>query len=459
MNSLGCPQGQVCDPARMRCVSCVGDNDCATDERCANSVCKKKCTSDNMCTPLGMLCDTARGYCVACLTSTDCKAEQYCSNGDCLADICTGGSSSCQNNTVVHCKTDGSGFDTPTVCATNTTCTVTSGMASCKSQVCTPTVTYCDPLTGSEKILVCSADGLTSTTKSDCATSSQVCVAGTCAAVVCPKAMKFCQGQDLRQCTAKGDASSVTQTCTATQYCDSTALACKPLMCTPNQPACAANVKTTCNADGSGFLPGGTDCSPQYCSNGACIDAFLRDNFEDMSFSQWTVSPLGNYTITAASSPGANGTNYALLLSKAANSTVPDGLSYTFPTPIQPKSISYWSKTSTTLSATGFTRFVNASGATPDILFYTYFGPNVFFNYAAGYDSTSLTVGTWYHIELRNIDWTARSFDLYVNGVALLTGVKFMGTSTSITRIELYNTEYSSTTSYSAYWDEFEILP
>jgi hypothetical protein len=72
---------------------------------------------------------------------------------------------------------------------------------------------------------------------------------------------------------------------------------------------------------------------------------------------------------------------------------------------------------------------------------------------------TTISTSSWYHIELRNIDWTARTFDLYVNSTSVATGAKFAGTSTSITRIELYNTYYSSTTSYPAYWDEFELLP
>src|SRR5262249_9024975 len=155
-------------------------------QRCALSVCRLKCTSDNMCTSMGMLCDISHGYCVGCLTNNDCKPEQFCSNGTCATDLCMGGSSLCQNNSVVQCRTDGSGYNAPTSCGTTQTCPLTNGMAACKSQVCTPTVTYCDPLTGSEKILVCSADGLTSSVKSDCAASSQVCVAGACSAVVCP---------------------------------------------------------------------------------------------------------------------------------------------------------------------------------------------------------------------------------------------------------------------------------
>jgi hypothetical protein len=453
MNSLGCPSGQVCDTTRMRCVQCVGDNDCATDQKCASNVCRKKCTSDNMCTSMGMLCNTTGMYCVSCLMSTDCKPAEYCSNGACLADVCTQGTSSCNNNAVLHCKSDGSGFDPAVACTTGQTCSVSGGAASCKTQACTPTVTYCDPGMGSEKVLVCSADGLTMTAKTDCAASSQVCVAGACAAVVCPKGMRFCQGQDLRQCTTKGDASTLVQSCTTTQYCDATSMTCKARVCTPNQPGCSGNILAMCNGDGSGFLSGGTDCSPNYCSGGACISAFLNETFEDQSSARWTAGS-GSYTISAASTPGANGTMYALSMTKNLSGTVPDGLSYSFTTPVQPKSVSYWTKTSYTGSGMGYTRLVNGT----DVVFYSYFTSSYLYLIYGGttnYSTVAATATTWYHVELRNIDWTARTFDLYVNGVSVAPARPFSGTSTSVGRVELF----SSTISYTAYWDEIELFP
>jgi hypothetical protein len=453
MNSLGCPQGQVCDTSRMRCVQCVGDNDCATTQRCALSVCRLKCTSDNMCTSMGMLCDISHGYCVGCLTANDCKPEQYCSNGTCVADICMGGSSLCQNNAVAQCRTDGSGYNAPTTCSTGQTCTLTNGMASCKSQVCTPTVTYCDPL--SEKILVCSADGLTSSVKSDCASSSQVCVAGACAAVVCPAGTRFCQGQELRQCSTKGDASTLTQTCTATQYCDMTTLACKAQVCTPNQPGCSGNVMATCNADGSGFLSGGTLCDPKFCVNGACSDGILNENFENGSYSDWTPATT-NYTISATSTPGANATNYALSMTKTLSGTTPDGLFYSFSTGVQPKSISYWVKSSSTSGSVGYFSLSGAAGTIYYSCFACYLGTGYMTAASTTYNSVSFTSGIWYHVELRNIDWSLRQFDLYINSTQISTArLSFSGTSTAITRIDLFNVSLSTT----GYWDEIQLLP
>jgi hypothetical protein len=454
MNSLACPSGQVCDTARMRCAQCVGDNDCATDQKCASDVCRKKCASDNMCTPMGMLCDIAHGYCVSCLATTDCKAAEYCSNGACLADVCTQGTSSCNNNAVVHCKSDGSGFDPPVTCGTGQGCVVTAGAATCKSQVCTPTVTSCDSAAMSEKVLVCSADGLTSTVKTDCAASSQVCVAGACATVMCRPGLYFCQGQDVRFCSAKGDSSTVMTTCTDREYCSTTTLDCQLRVCMPNQPACNGNVATTCNGDGSGYVAGGTSCAPKLCSVGACVDVLFQESFEG-NYDMWTVG-TGQYTRSATATPGANGSTYALSMTKSANGlTLADGLSYTFSTPVQPASISYWVKTGTTgVAGLGYFRLLNGS----EVLYYSYFTTPSSLTVAYGggsYGDEVARANTWYHLELRNINWSTRTFDLYLDGNNATFGVTFAGTSTSINRIELF----SSVATYTAYWDEIQFLP
>src|SRR5262249_47494738 len=112
-NSLDCGSGQVCDTARMRCVECVGTNDCPMTAKCVSNVCRAKCSSDTQCTGMGLLCDIAQGICVQCIGAGDCKPDQYCAAGTCTADVCTGGTTSCMNNSVVTCRADGSGYGLP----------------------------------------------------------------------------------------------------------------------------------------------------------------------------------------------------------------------------------------------------------------------------------------------------------------------------------------------------------
>jgi hypothetical protein len=58
---------------------------------------------------------------------------------------------------------------------------------------------------------------------------------------------------------------------------------------------------------------------------------------------------------------------------------------------------------------------------------------------------------------LRTLDH--RTFDLYLNGTVLGTGVKLAGVSTSLTRIELSSSSYSTTTKYTASRDDIVVLP
>jgi len=304
-------------------------------------------------------------------------------------------------------------------------------------------------------VLTCSADGLTSTTVSDCATSGKACVAATCMAVVCSPGSKFCQGQELRQCGAGGDSSTVVQACAATQYCDLVSLSCKAQVCTPNQPACAGTVRTTCNADGSGVLGGGTDCSPMYCVAGVCADSILREDFEDGNYDGWVEGSSSSiYTRTVTSMPGPMGTpSNVLCLTKMGPSVTPDGLSYTFAGPVQPRSISYWVEVTLPQSTMGDTRFVNGT----DVLFQSYFGYYIELLYSSPY-MVAASSNTWYHVELRNIDWTARTFDLYLNDAVVVAAAKLAGTSTSITSIQLYNAYYLMPY-YTACWDDIVLLP
>jgi Cys-rich repeat protein len=269
-NSLDCPTGQICNTTAGRCVECVGANDCAANQTCANNTCRAKCSSDNDCTKMGLLCDLGKGYCVKCVGATDCKPEEYCLEGACTPDVCAAGSSTCQANAVVTCRADGSGYGGPATCTAQQTCVASQGMASCKDRLCTPSVVACD--TQSEKIIQCSADGLSFTTETDCAASSQVCVAAACVPVVCEAGKQYCKDGAVRKCSAKGDMTAVVQTCTASQFCDAVSATCKPLLCTPNGPACNGKIATTCNADGSGYVVGGIDCGIKNCSGGQCVD-------------------------------------------------------------------------------------------------------------------------------------------------------------------------------------------
>lgn len=276
-NSLDCPSGLVCNTATKLCVACVSDADCGASGRCAANICRPLCKSDKDCTPMGLLCDATAGYCVNCVSDAGCKPAEYCSQGACQPDVCVAGSAHCQNNAVTTCNASGSGTLPPVSCTTTQTCVEANNAASCVDQVCSPLVRGCS--TTGERVVQCSADGLTQNTTEDCGANGQVCVAAACKPVVCTAGAKYCAGSELRQCSAKGDSYVAITTCTSTQYCDDTSGSCKSQVCTPNAAACNGTIATTCNANGSGYVTGGTDCAPsQICVSGTCQSLLCSPN-------------------------------------------------------------------------------------------------------------------------------------------------------------------------------------
>jgi hypothetical protein len=80
---------------------------------------------------------------------------------------------------------------------------------------------------------------------------------------------QLCDGNVLRLCSSDGLTSQSLGTCAPGTYCDPDAATCVAGVCAASEPACSGSVATDCNATGTGYEAGGTDCS----SDGdACID-------------------------------------------------------------------------------------------------------------------------------------------------------------------------------------------
>jgi hypothetical protein len=454
-NSLDCPMGQVCETTSMRCVECVGTNDCPMGNKCIGNSCRSTCTSDTMCTAKGLLCDLSQGICVQCIAANDCKADEFCSAGTCAADVCNGGSTSCMANSVVTCRADGSGYGSPVSCGSQV-CVASGTSASCKDHLCTPSVTGCS-MTG-EQVIKCAADGLSQTVQDDCAAKSQVCVAATCVAGVCSPGKRYCSGNESRQCSVKGDSYTVVQTCQVTDYCDSTTGACKPKVCTANMPACNGRVLTTCNSDGSGFMAGGTDCTPKYCNSGACVDNLFHEDFESGTLGAGWINGSGTYTRMVTNATAAAGTTYSLYLAKSGGLTGSnDGIYQTFAN-LQPSSISWYGRiASIPLDyAMNFTLFSGPTASDQLLRVYFQYSGYIYFSGSTSSIKTGVLTNNWYHFELRNINWVSRTFDAYIDGVLLSSTMHFSGVGTSIGRLDLYSYYISGD---GAYIDQIDFLP
>jgi pseudomonalisin len=169
------------------------------------------------------------------------------------------------------------------------------------------------------------------------------------------------------------------------------------------------------------------------------VNAPFFDGFEGGNFSSWT-SEAGSYARSVSSVNAAAG-SFSYTQTGGDSLTPRNGLSHTLPG-VTPSYISFYAKSSTTTGASAY--FVigdDLVNTNRGIIFFAFNTGNL-----SVYDGINwrpglpYTAGTWYFIEFRNIDWVAKTYDFYANGVLQLGGVAFRSqTTTSLTKVHLYN--------------------
>jgi hypothetical protein len=186
-------------------------------------------------------------------------------------------------------------------------------------------------------------------------------------------------------------------------------------------------------------------------SSAQCVNLF-SDGFESGAFSPTWVPGTGNYTNTVPMGSAPAGSYHLSMQSNTANSFY-QGLSTTF-TAGQPGYMSWWMRTNTTSAANGYVVIGDGNIASDNGVLFCYFNATSslrFFN-TAGYNHP-ITANTWYFVECRNVNWTSRTMDIYVNNVLILTGWGFRSPSaTSIDRIHLHSLSVAT-----AEYDNFTI--
>jgi hypothetical protein len=212
--------------------------------------------------------------------------------------------------------------------------------------------------------------------------------------------------------------------------------------CTANHPLCAGDVAHVCNADGSGYTATTMTCNANSCYIGKCVTAFLSENFEDGDTVGWSANP-GTWTATVVTSTAANGTAHSLELT---GGTYFQGPYYRF-SGVKPSHIGFW------MMGVG-AEFVVSTGTSADVNLVRVVG-----NGSTSLDGSAYGVSTgdlaWHHVELRNINWTARTFDIYVDGTLGVAAKAFPTTAgTSVGRIDLFNVSSNVT-----HWDEIDVSP
>lgn len=184
-------------------------------------------------------------------------------------------------------------------------------------------------------------------------------------------------------------------------------------------------------------------------SQAQCVQ-LLDQGFESGTFAlPWTMGP-GTYTTTVPSGNAPVG-NYNLMLSSTGTNLFYEGASATF-TPGQPTYMSWWMRSDVTSAANGYVVIGDGNIANDNGIIFCYFNTTSslrFFN-TGGYNHP-ITANTWYHVEARNMNWTTRTSDIYVDNVLILPGWAFRSTTaTSVDRVHLFSLS-ASTAQYDAF--------
>jgi inhibitor of cysteine peptidase len=166
--------------------------------------------------------------------------------------------------------------------------------------------------------------------------------------------------------------------------------------------------------------------------------SFFYEGFETGTLAGWAIDS-DSYTRTVTNLDPAFGT-YSFMQTGGDNQHY-DGISRSFPS-INPTRISFYVKTAETYNSTA-TFVVGDNDVTTNhgIIFFQMYESHPNISYGESWRSGGdCGFGKWCHIEFRNIDWSGKSFDFYVNGALKHEGVPFRSkTTTSLTRLHLYN--------------------
>lgn len=166
----------------------------------------------------------------------------------------------------------------------------------------------------------------------------------------------------------------------------------------------------------------------------------FSDGFESGTYAPIWTTEAGAYTRIVDAVNPALGT-YSFHITGGTGTSHLNGISKTF-TASQPNEVSYRVKGDVS-SSNGYVVIGDAGliSNSNQMVFSRFESPG-FYNFYAGATEFShpASSNTWYHIELKNIDWTNREFDIYVDGALQYTDFPFRDqTISNVNQIHFYN--------------------
>jgi hypothetical protein len=182
--------------------------------------------------------------------------------------------------------------------------------------------------------------------------------------------------------------------------------------------------------------------------------SLFEDGWESGTWMPTWSAAGGTYTRTVTTASPAVGT---YCFSQSGTSSHYMGTTTTFG-PASPPNLSIWVKSSAVSgNNSGYVVIGDANTTSNQGIIFFYFQSGGLGRLYAGASSQhqfNATDNTWYHLEFRNIDWTLKTFDYYIDGVLTVTGFPFRsGSSTNVDRIYLYNFSGTAT----AFYDDFTV--
>ena len=188
--------------------------------------------------------------------------------------------------------------------------------------------------------------------------------------------------------------------------------------------------------------------------NAQCGSLFY-DGFESGSYAPtWTAGSAPITWSVGTSTPNPAAGTYRLQ-GTGGNSTHLTGLSTTIAS-CTPSTISWYMYPNGNLASNYVVGGDNSVTATNCAFFCYWVGASGQIRFissvTAGY--TPATLNTWYLVEMRNINWSAHTFDIYIDNVLVYATFPFRSASVnSLTRLHLYNFNSGS----SGYWDNITV--
>jgi PKD repeat protein len=124
--------------------------------------------------------------------------------------------------------------------------------------------------------------------------------------------------------------------------------------------------------------------------------------------------------------------------------------------PAQPSSVSYYVKSDNYASYHGQFGVGSGNINAQELLLYSVFryaDLRIYYRSPAGFTTVYYhpqTDGQWYHLELRNIDWTARTYDLYIDNVLIVADAQMYSTQVNAINFMYFNNSNFSTSGLDA---------